>query len=383
MLPRYLLARLASLLLLAAPRLAHAQTGSVGIGTTTPAPSAALEVRSTTQGLLPPRLTAAQRQAIASPAQGLEVFQTDGTQGLYYYSGVAWVNLTTGRVPDATGSTVPANGGVVSTLAGLAGSTGNADGTGAAARFNQPTGVAVDAGGTLYVTDYSNHTIRKITPAGVVSTLAGTAGSSGSADGSGAAARFYYPKGMAVDAAGTVYVADQSNHTIRRITSAGVVSTLAGTAGSRGSADGTGAAASFFNPSSVAVDAAGTLYVADYSNQTIRRITPAGVVSTLAGVAGSVGSTDGAGAAARFSNPAGVAVDAGGTLYVADQNASTIRRITPAGVVSTLAGTAGSSGSTDGAGAAARFNRLTGVAVDAAGTVYVADQSNGQVRVIR
>ncbi|MBF9224017.1 NHL domain-containing protein, partial [Hymenobacter ruricola] len=107
--------------------------------------------------------------------------------------------------------------GVVSTLAGLAGASGSADGTGAAARFNYPAGVAVDAAGTVYVADQSNTTIRKITAAGVVSTLAGSAGNPGSADGTGAAARFYYPTGVAVDAAGAVYVADRANNTIRVI----------------------------------------------------------------------------------------------------------------------------------------------------------------------
>ena len=261
------------LLLLALPFLAQAQTSGVRIGTAgTPDASAALDVVSTSQGFLPPRLTASQRAAIASPVAGLLVYQTDGTQGLYYYSGVAWVNATNGRVPDASGGTVPANGAVVSTLAGLAGSQGSTDGTGAAARFINPSSVAVDAAGTVYVADQSNHTIRRITAAGVVSTLAGLAGSQGSADGTGAAARFYYPGGVAVDAAGTVYVADQNNHTVRRITAAGAVSTLAGLAGSQGSADGTGAAARFRTPSGVAVDAAGAVYVADQNNHTIRVI---------------------------------------------------------------------------------------------------------------
>ncbi|MGI4864361.1 MAG: hypothetical protein ACRYFZ_10605 [Janthinobacterium lividum] len=354
--------------------------GSVGIGTTTPDASAVLEVSSTTQGLLPPRLTASQRAAIAAPATGLLVFQTDGSQGIYYYTGLAWVNLTNGRVPDASGSTVPANAAVVSTLAGSAGSPGSADGPGAAARFYTPIGVALDAAGTVYVADQSNHTIRKITPAGVVSTLAGLAGSRGSTDGTGTSARFYVPNGVAVDAAGTVYVADTFNHTIRKITPAGVVSTLAGSAGSSGSTDGPGAAARFNLPRGVAVDAAGTVYVADASNHTIRKITAAGVVSTLAGTAGSSGSADGTGAAARLNSPIGVAVDAAGTVYVADQSNNTIRKITPAGVASTLAGSAGSSGSADGTGAAARFYFPNGVALDAAGTVYVADTFNHTIR---
>jgi IPT/TIG domain/NHL repeat/GYF domain 2 len=268
--------------------------------------------------------------------------------------------------------------GVVTTLAGTAGSVGSADGTGSAARFDDPSGVAVDGSGNVYVADTWNHTVRKITPAGVVTTLAGTAYSYGSADGTGSAARFCFPRGVAVDGSGNVYVADTNNGTIRKITPAGVVTTLAGTALSGGSADGTGSAARFYSPSGVAVDSSGNVYVADAGNSTIRKITPAGVVTTLAGTAGSVGSADGTGSAARFYSPSGVAVDGSGNVYVADTN--TIRKITPTGVVTTLAGTAGTSGSTDGTGSAARFSSPVGVAVDGSGNVYVADTSNNAIR---
>ena len=251
--------------------------------------------------------------------------------------------------------------GDVSTLAGPAGSTGSADGPRAAARFSSPQGVAVDTAGNVYVADTGNNTIRKITPAGIVSTLAGLAGTPGSTDGTGSAARFDGPYGVAADTAGNVYVADISNSTIRKITPAGEVTTLAGLAGSFGSADGTGSAARFDFPASVAVDRAGTVYVADFSSSTIRKITPAGEVSTLAGLANNYGSTDGPGSAARFLGPLGVAVDAAGNVYVADNNNHTIRKITPAGVVSTLAGLAEDPGSTDGAGSAARFSFPQGV----------------------
>jgi len=273
--------------------------------------------------------------------------------------------------------------GVVTTLAGLSGNAGSADGMGSAARFNRPFGVAVDAAGTLYVGDRTNNTIRKITSAGVVSTLAGSAvGSAGSADGTGSAALFASPTGVAVDTAGNVYVADLQNNTIRAITPAGVVSTLAGLAAIFGSADGTGSAARFSFPSGVAVDTAGNVYVGDQGNHAIRKITPAGVVSTLAGLAGSPGNVDGTGSLARFNAPFGVAVDAAGNVYNADLDNSTIRKTTPAGVVTTLAGLAGSLGSTNGTGSAARFNLPRGIAVDAAGNVYVADTDNNAIRKI-
>jgi sugar lactone lactonase YvrE len=271
--------------------------------------------------------------------------------------------------------------GVVTTLAGTAGTAGTADGTGSAARFSSPDGVAVDGTGTVYVADTYNATIRKITPAGVVTTLAGTAGSTGTADGTGAAARFNSPHGLAADASGNVYVADAGNDTIRKISSAGVVTTLAGTAGTAGMADGTGGAARFNSPSGVALDAAGNVFVADAGNHAIRKISPAGVVTTLAGTAGSVGLADGTGSAARFNFPSGLTLDAAGNLFVADTHNDLIRKITPAGLVTTLAGAPGSSSSTDGAGSFAGFNYPYGVAVDAAGTLFVADTANNTVRI--
>ena len=272
--------------------------------------------------------------------------------------------------------------GVVSTLAGSAGLSGSSDGTGSAARFFSPSGVAVEAGGSVYVADTSNNTIRKISPAAAVSTFAGSAPNIGTTDGTGSAARFNHPQGVAVDPSGNTYVADESSHTIRKISTAGVVSTLAGNVGLNGNGDGTGGAVRFNFPQAVAVDFAGTVYVADRSNCTIRKITPAGVVSTLAGSATLAGSTDGTGSAARFSFPQGVAVDSAGIVYVADSGNHAIRKITAAGVVSTLAGSAGSSGSADGTGSAARFTLPQGVAVDSASTVYVADSGNNTIRKI-
>ncbi len=241
----------------------------------------------------------------------------------------------------------------------------------------------MDSSGTvLYVADTGNHTIRKITiSTGAVSTLAGT-GSLGSEDGPGDNARFNGPTGVAVDSSGNVYVADAGNHTIRKITSAGEVSTLAGVARNAGSDDGIGADARLNNPTGIAVDSTGNVYVAERDNQTIRKITSAGDVTTLAGTSLITGSGNGTGTDASFNAPTGVAVDSAGNVYVADTGNHTIRKITSAGEVTTLAGTAGDGGYVDGTGTAASFNNPMGVAVDSSGNVYVADFSNSTIRKI-
>ena len=272
--------------------------------------------------------------------------------------------------------------GIVRTLAGISGSHGSADGIGSNARFWAPFGIAADSAGNVYVADTANNTIRKITSDGVVSTLAGLAGHPGNKDGIGTNARFRNPWGVAVDGMGNVFVADMSNDTIRKITPTGVVSTLAGQAGISGSVNGVGNSAQFNNPFAVAVDSAGNVYVSDSANDTIRKITPSGVVSTLAGLPGYAGDTDGNGNDARFWNPQGLAVDDKGNIYVADTGNNTVRKITPMGVVTTLAGLAGASGTTDRAGESARFNSPGGVAVDHTGNVYVADTNNHTVRKI-
>jgi sugar lactone lactonase YvrE len=259
---------------------------------------------------------------------------------------------------------------VVTTLAGTAGTSGHSDGTGSAASFDLPQGITVDTGGNLFVTDYFNDTIREITPEGVVTTLAGTAGTSGSTDSTGTAARFNSPMGIAVDAGDNVYVADMNNNTIRKITSEGVVTTLAGTAGKQGHSDGTGAAASFVDPEGIAVDTSGNVYVADTFNDTIRKITPGGVVTTLAGTAGTTGSADGAGTAASFYEPEGIAVDASGNIYVADNGNSLIRKITPAGVVTTIIGAPGNATASTGLLPASIYAPQY-VAVDSTGNLYI------------
>ena len=271
----------------------------------------------------------------------------------------------------------------VSTLAGWPGWSGFADGQGSAGRFNFTGSVRVAANGTVFVADASNNTVRKITPAGVVSTLAGAPGVAGSTDGPGALARFNGPAGVAVDPAGNVFVADSQNCTIRKITPAGIVSTLAGSPGLKGRTDGTGSAASFFDPENLAIDAAGNLYIADGAGNIIRKVTPAGVVTTLAGAAAS-GTANGTGPAARFNLPAGIAVDGDGNVYIGDYNNNAVRKITAAGAVTTLAGLPGprNFGFVDGTGTGARFDGPTGLAVDATGTVYVADSNNNAIRMI-
>jgi uncharacterized repeat protein (TIGR02543 family) len=268
----------------------------------------------------------------------------------------------------------------VTTLAG-SGNVGAINGTGTSASFDSPTGVTVDSAGNVYVADYNNHLIRKITPGGDVTTLAGTSGTAGDADGTGTDASFDSPHGVTVDSAGHVYVADTFNHLIRRITPGGEVTTLAGS-GEAGSADGTGTDASFNGPHGVTVDSAGNVYVADYNNHLIRKITPGGEVTTLAGTSGTAGDADGTSTDASFNGPHGVTVDSAGHVYVADYNNHLIRKITPGGEVTTLAGTSGEAGSADGTGTDASFNGPYGVTVDSAGNVYVADYNNHLIRKI-
>jgi sugar lactone lactonase YvrE len=273
----------------------------------------------------------------------------------------------------------------VSTFAGSGQSSSPVDGVGSAATFFYPNGIAVDASGNVYVADFFNSAIRKITSAGAVTTWAGSiTRTSGAKDASGTMALFSYPQGIAVDTLGTVYVADTSNHAIRKISAAAVVTTWAGSASGTGSGavNETGAAARFNYPSGIAADAAGTLYIADSINQVIRKITATGVVSTIAGTVGENGSTDGMGLAAKFTDPTGVALDNAGNLYVADRGNSVIRKITVTGVISTLAGSANETGSLNGVGTAARFEHPNDIAVDDAGNVYVADTRNSAIRKI-
>jgi len=267
----------------------------------------------------------------------------------------------------------------VTTLAGWPGSSGSADGTGKAARFALPGGVRTDPSGNIYLADSSNYAIRKVTPAGVVTTVAGTPGKKGTADGPAATAQFAGVGGVAVDSLGNIFVADSGNYTIRKITPEGIVSTFAGLAGTRGDGDGTGSAARLYDPQNLAIDSANNIYVPDGAGNVVRMITPGAVVTTLAG-SGTAGSADGTGTAAEFNDPTGIAADMFGNVYVADYGNNTIRQIAPGGVVTTLAGSPLASGSADGNGSSATFNGPAGVGVDSSGNIYVADQLNSTVR---
>ena len=270
--------------------------------------------------------------------------------------------------------------GVITLVAGTSGSAGSTDGAGAAARFSQPSGVSSTSGAILTVADTGNATLRRITADGTVITLAGSPTVRGNGDATGTAASFSSPMGLGQDGAGTIFVADTMNHTIRRITFGGIVSTFAGSPGSPGSNDGTGTAARFNSPRGTVVDSSGNVYVADTTNNTIRRITAVGVVSTLAGLAGVTGTDDGTGNGALFNRPDGLATDAAGNIYVADSGNSLVRKISPAGVVTTLAGLPGIAGLLDGTGSGAFFNQPQALAVDSAGNVFVADTGNAALR---
>ena len=263
---------------------------------------------------------------------------------------------------------------------------GSADGTGSEAQFSSPLGVAVDAAGSVYVADTANSTIRKVTSAGVVSTVAGTPPPQpGNVNGTGSEARGSTTRWVSPsDNDGNLYVADTDNHTIRKITAAGVVSTLAGQAGVSGYANGTGSGAHFSFPTGLTLDKAGNIYIADNGNAVIRKITPAGVVTTVAGIAGFPGNVDGDVNTARFYYVSDMVVDSGGNLFVLDSaSVSTIRKVSTNGLVTTFAGhqvgTFG--GYADGVGTNAGVpSSPFGMTIDAADNLYVADFYNNSIR---
>jgi sugar lactone lactonase YvrE len=297
--------------------------------------------------------------------------------------------------------------------------SGFKDGSGGNAQFNDPSHLAVDSSDNIYVADTNNNAIRKITPGGIVSTFAGQlSGASGSTNGIGTSASFYWPSGLAFDNSGNVYVADFRNDLIRMITPAGMVSTVAAAqnptglavdsvgniyvadvfdclickisngilttlagSGISGYKDGTGTAAEFFNPQDLCVDPVGNVYVADGNNNRVRKVTPAGVVTTVAG-SGKPACIDGVGTAASFNSDCGIVMNAAGNLFVSDLNENGIREVTlPGGVVSTYAG-ASQTGVVNGPAAIAEFDIPVGLAVNSAGHLFVADEGGNNIRVV-
>jgi Cu/Ag efflux protein CusF len=272
----------------------------------------------------------------------------------------------------------------VTTLAGTADAVDWVDGTGAAARFNRPRGLALDGAGSLFVVDAFNHVVRRIqTASGQVTTLAGIPTYSGNRDGRGSEALFLNPWGISSDGAGALYLADWGNSLIRKIDVAtGQVTRAAGSMGTFGHRDGRGASVLFRGINFSHGDGQGNVYLTEESNDTVRRVVIAtGEVTTIAGAPGQPGSADGRGPNARFDNPSGMTDDGAGNLYVADSANATIRRVVLAtGDVTTIAGSPGMAGIVDGVGPAARFYGPQGLAHDGAGNLYVADMSNQTVR---
>jgi sugar lactone lactonase YvrE len=302
-----------------------------------------------------------------------------------------WANSAVGTASySITGALVP---NVISTIAGN-GTQGYAGDGGPAlqAEFAFLAGLAYDAAGNLYIADSANEVVRKVTPAGIVSTFAGngTAGHAGDG-GSAAQAQLYYPLGVAVDAAGDVFIADSLNNAIRKVTPSGIISTVAGNFNEGYTGDGGAATkATLRGPSAVAVSATGSLFIADTFNHAIRKVYPNGEIITYAGT-GKQGYTGNGGAANRATLylPAGVALDAAGNLYIADTSNCAIRKVSPALVITTIAGYSNSSGTVfcsdtgdGGPGVNATFNFPTGVVSDAAGNLFVADPVDNVVRAV-
>lgn len=343
-----------------------------------------LSVKQVCAGLLLTALSlTSNAQTVTTLAGSLTNGSTDGTgsaarfngpTGLYYSSASGDLYVADSynyKIRKVTTS------GTTSTIAGT-GSYGHTDGPSSSAQFKFPSGVCEDASGNLYIADMISYSIRKINSIDIVSTYAGT-GTSGYVNSNGPNAQFDRPQAICADNLGNLYVADRFNHCIRKISSSGNVSTFVG-AGVAGFLDGTGVDARFHFPSSICIDAANNLYVGDESNQRIRKVTPAGVVTTIAGT-GAIGSNDGQGSLATFSTPRGICIDSDGNIFVSDAGNNLIRKINPSGYVSTYAGS-GSAGADNGPANVASFNNPQGICIDNDNNLYIADSDNHQIRKI-
>ena len=268
-------------------------------------------------------------------------------------------------------------GGEVTTYAGN-GIAGYSDGPATLAMFRGPEAIALDHEGNLFIADSENYSIRKISPDRLVTTIAGS-NHPAYRDGIGLNARFIYPTGITIDPEGNLFVADRGSHTIRKINKNGIVTTVAGD-GTAGYRNGSAREGKLFSPVSLVLDLDGNLFVSDSGNHSIRKITPDGTISTVAG-GGIPGFRDGVKTEARFHWPTGIGIDDKGNLFVSDSNNSRIRKITPDGEVVTLAGI-GAPGYVDGPGFASRFNFPTGLHVDRTGNLYITDSANHLIRTI-
>jgi hypothetical protein len=322
----------------------------------------------------------------------------DGTNSVASFTaptGLAWETNGNLYVVDGNSIRTISTSGtnhIVKTQVGSINVHGFLDGANNAVRFNSPQDICSDSVGNLYIADTYNNAIRKATLNGtnwVVTTIAGPVPPStvfGTADGTNNVARFHNPYGITIDGAGNLYVADTLNDTIREITPVGnnwVVTTIAGSGGNAGSVNATNKVSRFNNPTDVAVDAANNLYVADFANDTIRKLTLSGtnwVATTFAGAAGVDGSANAQGTNATFSFPQAIAIDLAQNLFISDSGNNMVRKVTPSGMVSAVAGTAGVFGSANGTGASAQFNQPYGIVVDPLGNLYVADYLGYAIR---
>ena len=276
--------------------------------------------------------------------------------------------------------------GTVSVLAGKGNEPGNIDGTGSEARFNKPHGLVVVGDTVIYVCDMKSHTIRKVTYNGVVTTFAGIMGQPGIADGFSTEATFNQPEAIAVNSKGELFIADSYNFTIRKIAFNGVVTTFAGIAGKAGYADGEGSKALFNKPLGIAIDGKDYIYVADSDydgiggNCLIRKISPNGIVSTLAGIPSKPGHTDGNAKESQFDRPVGITATHDGVIFIADTQADLIRKIDEKGIVSTIGGKYLDETFADGLGLEARFADPQSIVVDREGNLYIADTFNNRIR---